>query len=98
MLEHLLALPVGTHVMGEIDVTTTIPGVVESRKDGSHFIRWADGFVTFPFGRVRGYDEYIAAHTQPTLTRFELCPFESVREVEATAPSVRSETEYARSA
>lgn len=63
-LKDLLELPVGAHVFGEINAVTAVPGVVESFKDGSRFIRWADGYVTIPFGRVRDYDEFIAAHTQ----------------------------------
>jgi len=98
MLEHLLELPVGTQVMGEIDVAKAIPGVVELRKDGSHFIRWVDGFVTYPLGRVRDYDEYIAAHTQLALAQFEPCHPETVRSVNAAAPSVPRDTYLVRSA
>jgi hypothetical protein len=64
LIEELPALPVGTQVWGDLDITGTIPGVVQSRKDGSHFIRWADGYVTFPFGWIRDYDEYVAARTE----------------------------------
>ena len=60
----LLALPVGTKVSGELEITKTVPGVVESMKHRPHFIRWADGYVTFPFGWIRDYDEYIAARTE----------------------------------
>lgn len=79
LLEHLLALPIGTQVLGDIDVTTTIPGVVESLKDGSHFVRWIDGYVTIPFGRIRDYDEYIAANTQLQPTQYERFDFETDR-------------------
>jgi hypothetical protein len=69
LLEDLLFLPVGTRVFGEIGVPTTVPGVVASLGDGSHLIRWDDGYSTIPLGKVREYDEYIAAHTElrPTL-------------------------------
>ena len=64
LLEDLIALPVGTTVIGEVQKTSTLPGVVASLADGSHFIRWDDGYSSIPLGRVRDYDEYIAAHTQ----------------------------------
>jgi hypothetical protein len=79
LLEHLLALPVGTHVLGDMKVTTTLPGVVEELDDGSHFIRWIDGYVTVPFGKIRDYDEYIAAHTQLITARIGRCHFETDR-------------------
>jgi hypothetical protein len=63
LLEDLLSLPIGTRVFGDIELPTTIPGCVASRDDGSHFIRWDDGHSSVPLGRVREYDEYIAAHT-----------------------------------
>jgi hypothetical protein len=63
LLEDLLSLPVGTRVFGEIELPGTVPGVVASRGDGSHFIRWEDGYSSIPLGKVRDYDEYIAAHT-----------------------------------
>lgn len=68
LLEDLLSLPVGTRVVGEIVVTASLPGVVASLNGGSHFIRWDDGYSTVPLGRVREYDEYIAARIelQPT--------------------------------
>jgi hypothetical protein len=75
LLEDLLELPVGTDVLGDIDVTTTIPGVVQSLEDGSHFIRWIDGYVTVPLGRIRDYDEYIAAHTQLQRAQYERLNF-----------------------
>lgn len=65
LLEDLLALPVGTTVIGKVQVSSTVPGVVASLRDGSHFIRWEDGYSSIPLGRVRDYDEYIAAHTEP---------------------------------
>jgi hypothetical protein len=64
LLEELLALPVGTRVIGETELLTQLPGAVASHDDGSHFIRWDDGFSTIPLGKVREYDEYIAGHTQ----------------------------------
>ena len=64
LLEDLLALPVGTMVIGEVQKLSTLPGVVASHPDGSHFIRWDDGYSSIPLGRERAYDEYIAAHTQ----------------------------------
>jgi len=68
-IEELLSLPVGTRVFGEIEVPATVPGVVASLDDGSHFIRWDDGFSSTPLGNVREYDEYIAAHTELQPTR-----------------------------
>jgi len=64
LLEDLLSLPVGTRVYGEINVPATLPGMVASHGDGSHFIRWDDGYSSIPLGNVREYDEYIAAHTE----------------------------------
>ena len=64
LLEDLLALPVGTTVIGEVQKPSTVPGVVASHTDGSHFIRWEDGYSSVPLGMVRDYDEYIAAHTE----------------------------------
>ena len=64
LLEDLLALPVGTTVIGEVQKSSTIPGLVALFADGSHFIRWEDGYSSIPLGRVRDYDEYIAAHTE----------------------------------
>ena len=63
-VEDLKALAVGTHVFGNIEIGTRLAGVVESMRNGSHYIRWDDGFASFPFGSVRAYDEYIAAHTE----------------------------------
>jgi hypothetical protein len=63
LLEELLSLPIGTRVFGDIDVSMTISGVVALLGDGSHFIRWEDGYSTIPLGRVREYDEYIASRT-----------------------------------
>ena len=64
LLEDLLGLPTGTHVFGDIGVAMNVAGVIESLEDGSHFIRWEDGYVTIPLGRVRDADEHIAAHTR----------------------------------
>lgn len=64
LLEELLSLPVGARVFGEIEPPASLPGVVASLNDGSHFIRWEDGYSTIPIGNVREYDEYIAAHTE----------------------------------
>jgi len=69
LLEDLLALPVGTRVFGDIGVPTTVPGVVAALGDGLHLIRWDDGYSTIPLGKVREYDEYIAAHTELRPTR-----------------------------
>lgn len=69
LLEDLLSLPVGTHVLGEIATPTMVSGVVASRENGSRFIRWVDGYSTIPLGKVREYDEYIAAHTELQPTR-----------------------------
>jgi hypothetical protein len=99
LLEHLLALPVGTQVLGDLDVATSVPGVVQSHQDGSHFIQWMDGFVSVPFGQIRDYDEYIAAHTELKPNQFECFQFKTVRKkVEAAAPSVCSDTNWMRSA
>ncbi len=72
LVEELLELPVGTQVVGEVQITKTVPGVVESMKHGPHFIRWADGYVTFPFGWIRDCDEYIAARTEVQPSRSAL--------------------------
>ncbi len=64
LLEDLLSLPVGTRVLGEIKLPATLPGTIVSLEDGSHFIRWEDGYSSIPLGRVRDYDENIAAHTK----------------------------------
>ena len=69
LLEDLLSLPIGTRVYGEIEFPAAVPGVVASRQDGSHFIRWDDGYSSIPLGNVREYDEYIAAHTELEPTR-----------------------------
>ena len=64
LLEDLLSLPLGTRVFGEIQLPSTVPGVVASLENGSHFIRWEDGYSSIPLGNVRECDEYIAAHTE----------------------------------
>ena len=64
LLEYLLGLPTGTRVFGDIGVAMNVAGVIESLEDGSHFIRWEDGYVTVPLGRVRDADEHIATHTR----------------------------------
>ena len=69
LLEELLSLSAGTRVLGEIQLRTMVPGVVASLNDGSHFIRWDDGYASIPLGNVREYDEYIAAHTELQPTR-----------------------------
>jgi hypothetical protein len=74
LLEDLLALPVGTRVFGEIEVPTMVPGVVASIDGGSRLIRWEDGYSTIPLGKVREYDEYIAAHTELQSTRYTSRP------------------------
>lgn len=81
LLENLLTLPIGTHVVGQIEAVTNVPGTVEMLQDGSHFIRWADGYATISFGKVRDYDEYIAAHThlEPRSCSQALCDHEAGR-------------------
>ena len=74
LLEDLLALPVGTRVLGEIEVPTMVPGVIASIDGRSRLIRWEDGYSTIPLGRVREYDEYIAAHTELQSTRYTSRP------------------------
>ena len=69
LIEDLLSLPVGTRVFGEIEIPATVPGVVASLGDGSHFIRWDDGYSSIPLGKTQEYDEYIAAHTELQPTR-----------------------------
>jgi hypothetical protein len=64
LLEDLVGLPTGTRVFGDIGVAMNVAGVIDSLEDGSHFIRWEDGYVTVPLGRVRDADEHIAAHTR----------------------------------
>jgi hypothetical protein len=92
LLEDLLSLPVGTHVFGEIELPTTVQGMVASLNDGTHFIRWEDGYRSIPLGRVRDYDEYIAAHTelQPKLRLHAERRYEPVnqgqKQVPATTP------------
>ena len=76
-VEDLMALAVGTHVVGNIEIGTRLPGVVASMKNGSHYIRWDDGFASFPFGSVRAYDEYIAAHTERRTAQCGLSHFET---------------------
>ena len=41
-----------------------VPGVIASIGSGAHLIHWDDGYSTIPLGKVRDYDEYIAAHTE----------------------------------
>lgn len=64
LLEHLLGLPKGTPVIGEIQIPKDLAGVIDSLEDGSRFIRWEDGYVTAPLGRMQDTDEFIAAHTR----------------------------------
>ena len=64
LLEELLSLPFGTRVYGRIELPKAVPGTIATRPDGSHFIRWDDGYSSIPLGSVREYDEYIAAHTE----------------------------------
>lgn len=94
LAEELRDLPAGAHVIGRVEVTKRVPGVVEAMKDGPRFIRWADGYVSFPFGWVPAYDEYIAAHTEiepSRYTRFHL-------ETNTREPKVSVEEEQAISA
>jgi len=78
LLEDLLGLPTGTHVFGDIRVAMNVTGVIESLEDGSHFIRWEDGYVTVPLGRVRDADEYIATRTRlaPACSCLAVCDIE----------------------
>jgi hypothetical protein len=77
LVEELLALPVGTEVIGELPMSKTVPGVVDTMKDGPNFIRWADGYVTFPFGWIRDFDEYIAERTEIQPSRCARIHFEA---------------------
>ncbi len=95
LIEELLDLPVGTLVVGELPITKTVPGVVESMKNGPHFIRWADGFVTFPFGWIRDYDEYIAARTEIQPSRCARIHLGSGSENEADESTMNREPEQA---
>ena len=70
LLEDLLALPVGTRVVGAIDPAAMMPGVIASNANGAHLIRWDDGYSTVPLGKAREYDEYIASHTELQPTRY----------------------------
>lgn len=94
-VEDLRALPVGTQVVGELRVTKTIPGVVESMKCGPHFIRWADGYVTFPFGWIQDYDEYVAARTEVQPSRCMRIHLEPDRENETFESTLNQESEQA---
>jgi len=69
--EDLLSLPVGTRVLGEVERSTRLPGVVAKVHDGARLIRWDDGYSTIPLGMMREYDEYIAAHTELIKSREE---------------------------
>jgi hypothetical protein len=89
LLEDLLVLPLGTRVFGEIKVATMTPGVIASTKDGAHLIRWDDGYSTIPLGKVREYDEYIAAHTELRSTRYGHRPLTELHNERAEA-GVRS--------
>ena len=95
LVEDLRELPVGTQVVGELKVTRAIPGVVESMKCGPHFIRWADGYVTFPFGWVQDYDEYVAARTEVQPSRCARIHLEPDRENEMSESTPNPETEQA---
>lgn len=68
LVEDLLSLPIGARVVGEVQASVKMPGVVASQNDGAHFIRWDDGYSTMPLGRARNCDEYLAARVelQPT--------------------------------
>lgn len=72
LLEQLLGLPTGTRVVGEIGLETNLSGVIDSLKDGCRFIRWEDGWVTAPLGRMQDVDEFIAAHTRLAPARSRL--------------------------
>jgi len=88
LLEDLLSLPVGTSVFGEIEPPRTLPGVVALLGDGSHFIRWDDGFSSISLGKVREYDEYIAAHTELQSTRYGHRPLTELHNERAEASVV----------
>ena len=82
LLEDLLSLPAGTQVAGKIQVLAKVSGVVVSLENGCRFIRWEDGYSTIPLGKVRKYDEYIAAHTELVNSRAErVCHPETVGDV-----------------
>lgn len=98
LVEELSSLPAGAHVIGRIEVTKRVPGVVETMKDGPRFIRWADGCVSFPFGWVPAYDEYIAAHTEIEPSRYSRFHFWTDIGHDACDPTVRVEEEQAISA
>ena len=75
-VEDLLKLPVGTRVFGDVEIVTkSVPGVVGSLDDGARCIRWADGYVSSPLGRLRDADECVAEHTHlnPPLSYGYLC-------------------------
>ena len=91
LIEELLDLPVGTLVVGELPIAKSVPGVVESMQAGPHFIRWADGYVTFPFGWIRDYDEYTAARTEIQPSRCTRIHLGSDGENEADKSTVNRE-------
>jgi len=95
LVEDLRALPVGTPVVGELKVTKTIPGVVECMQYGPHFIRWADGYVTFPFGWIQDYDEYVAARTEIQPSRCAHIHFETDQENETGESTLNRKAEQA---
>ena len=95
LVEDLQALPIGTQVLGDVHVSTKVPGVVASMKNGSHYIRWDDGFVSFPFGSVRDYDEYIAAHTELQPVRYGLSHVERSDHKRAADSNVYANPDYA---
>ena len=98
LVEELRALPAGAHVIGTIEITKRVPGVVESIKDGPRFIRWADGYVSFPFGWVRDYDEYVAARTEIEPSRYSRLHFENQLGEDKCEPTVSLKEEQAISA
>lgn len=95
LVEELLELPVGSQVVGELQITKTVPGVVEAMRHGPHFIRWADGYVTFPFGWVRDYDEYTAARTEIQPSRYMRIHLQSEGENETDGTTVNPYPELA---
>ncbi|MGA8087474.1 MAG: hypothetical protein WCA10_09220 [Terracidiphilus sp.] len=97
-VEELRELPVGTRVTGELQNTRKVPGVVESLKNGPSFIRWADGYVTFPFGWVQDYDEYVAARTELHPARCSRIHFEVDPDPKRLEPHMSLEPEQAISA
>jgi hypothetical protein len=97
LVEDLLALPIGTDVFGDVGISTKIPGVVASMENGRHYICWDDGFASFPFGSVRAYDEYIAAHIELQPVRCGLSQFEAGSDKGVTESKVHAKFDHSSS-